>query len=92
MALTLLLVEGALRLAGIHFAASMYTEDAERGYALRPGAEGWSTAENDVYWHINRYGMLDRERSLVAAASHAPHCSCGLIRGRRWPGFFRRQV
>lgn len=65
VALTVLLLETALRLAGVRFDASLYTEDPERGYALRPDAQGWSTVENEVYWHNNSEGMHDRPRTLT---------------------------
>jgi hypothetical protein len=65
-ALTLFALEGALRLAGLRLEASLYTEEQQRGYASRPLAAGWSTAENDVFVRINSDGMRDRERAVVA--------------------------
>ena len=57
-------LEIGLRLAGVKYEASLYTEEAERGYALRPNAEGWSVLENENYVRINGDGMYDKERSL----------------------------
>ena len=58
------LLEIGLRLAGVRYEASLYTAEAERGYALRPNAEGWSVLENENYVHINSDGMYDKEHSL----------------------------
>ena len=61
----LLALEGGLRVAGAHYEASLYQPEDERGYALRPGSEGWSTEEADVYVRINSDGMRDRERPVA---------------------------
>jgi hypothetical protein len=61
----LLALEVGLRLAGAHYEASLYTSEDERGYALRPNSEGWSTAESDVYVRINSDGMRDHERPVL---------------------------
>ena len=59
----LILLELGLRLAGAKYEASLYTTEAERGYALRPNAEGWTTIENENYVRINSDGMYDEEHS-----------------------------
>jgi hypothetical protein len=58
-------LEGGLRLAQSHYEASTYEPENERGSALRPNAEGWSTSESDVYVRINSDGMRDRERPFA---------------------------
>jgi hypothetical protein len=63
------LAEVGLRLAGIRFDASLYTADPVRGWALRPGSEGWSVSEGDAYVRINSDGLADRER----ATAKPPH-------------------
>jgi len=60
----LLLVEGVLRVGGARYTASFYTPERARGYALRPGAEGWYTDENQLYDRINSDGMPDREHLI----------------------------
>lgn len=60
----LLLLELGLRLAGVKYEASLYTPEAERGYALRPGAQGWSVTENENYVRINAEGMYDKEHTV----------------------------
>jgi hypothetical protein len=62
----LLLLEGGLRLAGVRFSASLYQPELERGYSLRPNAEGWMTDEGENYVRINSDGMRDRERRIEA--------------------------
>ena len=56
--------EFGLRLAGIRYEASLFIPERERGFALRPGAEGWETEENDNYVRINSHGLNDREHTL----------------------------
>jgi lysophospholipase L1-like esterase len=56
--------EGALRLAGISY-PNFYQADAERGWALRPGAEGWYRREGGAWVRINRDGLRDREHALA---------------------------
>jgi hypothetical protein len=58
-------LEGGLRLAQVRFEASLYEPEAERGYALRPNAHGWSVGEAEVYVRINSDGMRDRERPVA---------------------------
>ena len=61
----LALLEGLLRLAHVHYQASLYENENERGYALRPNAAGWETEEADVYVQINSDGWRDRERPIA---------------------------
>ena len=60
----LALLEAGLRLAGVKFEASLYTAEAERGYALRAGAVGWTISEGENYVRINSDGMCDEERLI----------------------------
>jgi hypothetical protein len=60
----LLLLELGLRGAGERFQASFYVLERERGYALRPGAEGWDVGENENYVRISSRGLRDREHAL----------------------------
>lgn len=55
-------LEGGLRLARDRYEASFYQPDRERGYALRPNAEGWDVTENQAYIRVNSGGLRDRER------------------------------
>lgn len=57
-------LEGGLRVAGVHYDASLYEPDSERGYRLRPNAAGWNVSENECYIRINSDGMRDRERPV----------------------------
>jgi hypothetical protein len=65
--LGILLFEIALRLAGISY-PSFYTWDEYRGFALRPGAEGWSRSEGEAYIQINSVGLRDREHTKTKPA------------------------
>ncbi len=60
--LGLLIVEAALRLLGYSF-PNLYTTDQYRGFALRPGAEGWWRREGEAYIRINSEGLHDREHT-----------------------------
>ena len=53
---SLLLAEGALNLAGVRY-PSFYTVDRERGFALRPGAEGVWSREGRGSVRINQAGF-----------------------------------
>ena len=55
-------VEIALRLAGYSF-PEFYQVDEYRGYALRPGAQGWYRKEGEAYVTINSDGLRDREHT-----------------------------
>src|SRR5271163_3927882 len=63
-AVLLLLLEGGLRLAQVHYQASFYQTEQERGFSLRPNASGWNVSENEVYVRINSDGMRDHERPI----------------------------
>jgi hypothetical protein len=60
----LVLMEIGMRVAGERFQASFYISEPERGYALRPGAEGWNVGEAENYVRINTHGLHDREHDL----------------------------
>lgn len=62
----LLLLELALRLLGIARPA-FYRFDPVRGFAHRPGAEGWWTREGRGWVRINRAGFRDDDHPPVAA-------------------------
>lgn len=59
----LCVAEIALRVAGYSF-PTFYTTDDVRGFALRPGAEGWYRKEGASYVRINSQGLRDREHEL----------------------------
>lgn len=56
----LLLAEGALHLAGVRY-PSFYTVDRERGFSLRPGAEGVWSREGRGSVRINQAGFRGAE-------------------------------
>jgi hypothetical protein len=58
----LCVAEIALRVAGYSF-PTFYTTDGVRGFALRPGAEGWYRKEGESYVRINSQGLRDREHA-----------------------------
>ncbi|HYO63104.1 MAG TPA: SGNH/GDSL hydrolase family protein [Pyrinomonadaceae bacterium] len=58
----LFLAEAALRVAGYGYPV-FYTTDAERGYALRPGAEGWYRKEGAAFVRVNSEGLRDGEHA-----------------------------
>lgn len=64
----LLLVEAGLRLIDVPLAASFYAPDPEIGWALRPGASGWSLGESRTHVTINSRGLRDREHTLQKPA------------------------
>jgi lysophospholipase L1-like esterase len=66
-AVTLLMVELALRVAGIGFPV-FYQTDAHLGSVLRPGAEGWFRSEGRSWVAINSDGMRDREHAVPKPA------------------------
>jgi lysophospholipase L1-like esterase len=59
-----ILAEIALRVAGYSY-PEFYSLDQSRGYALRPGAEGWYRKEGEAYVRINSDGLRDQEHSLT---------------------------
>ena len=67
-AVTLLLAEGALRLARVQYPA-FYTVDAERGYGLRAGAEGRWTREGHGQVRVNSAGFRGPEFKLAPPAN-----------------------
>ena len=56
----LLIFEIGLRIAGFSYPA-LAMADRYRGWALRPGAEGWWNREGEAYIRINSDGLRDRE-------------------------------
>jgi len=60
----LLLMEVVMRVSGERFQASFYMSEPERGYSLRPRAEGWNVGEQENYVRINSRGLHDREHDL----------------------------
>jgi hypothetical protein len=59
-ALSLLVAEAALRIAGVSY-PNFYGPDPVRGWALRPEAHGRWTKEGDAEVRINRDGLRDEE-------------------------------
>lgn len=57
------LAEVGLRIAGVEFEPQLYQPNRERGWALRPSAEGVVNAESKQAVRINSLGFRDRERS-----------------------------
>jgi GDSL-like Lipase/Acylhydrolase family len=57
-------IEVGLRIAGYSF-PEFYLVDAHRGYALRPGMEGWYRKETKAFVRINGDGLRDREHSIA---------------------------
>jgi hypothetical protein len=62
MLVSLAIVEIGLRIAGYSY-PEFYAADAERGYALRPGMEGWYRKEGAAFVRINSDGLRDREHA-----------------------------
>ncbi|HVF42010.1 MAG TPA: SGNH/GDSL hydrolase family protein [Pyrinomonadaceae bacterium] len=62
VAFGLLAAEVGLRLIGFRYLI-LYREDADVGYSLRPGAEGWWRQEGEAYIRINSDGLRDREHA-----------------------------
>ena len=60
-----LLAEGLLRLAGVHYPA-FYRVDAQRGYGLRPGAQGLWTREGLGHVRVNGAGFRGPEVPATA--------------------------
>ena len=58
------IAEIALRVSGYSY-PEFYTLDQTRGYALRPGMEGWYRKEGEAFVRINSDGLRDREHSLT---------------------------
>jgi hypothetical protein len=66
-ALSLLVAEAALRIAGVSH-PNFYGPDPDRGWALRPGAEGRWRSEGDAQVRINRDGLRDEEHPVAKPA------------------------
>ena len=60
----LVIGEIGLRLLGLAKPA-FYTYDQYRGWALRPGAQGWDTKEGEAYVRINREGFRGPETTIA---------------------------
>lgn len=58
------IAEVALRVIGYSF-PEFYQPDQSRGYALRPGIEGWYRKEGEAFVRINSAGLRDREHAEV---------------------------
>ena len=58
----LLIFELFLRALGFTYPI-FYEPDASRGYALRPGMEGWYRKEGEAFVKINSDGLRDREHA-----------------------------
>ena len=68
MTVFVLLVELSLRFAVVRYESSVYRLDADLGYVLRPGAQGWSVKEHEHYEYISEQGLWDRIHSLKRPA------------------------
>ncbi len=64
VAVTLAVLEIALRLAGISY-GSFYMRDPHTGAALRPGASGRWPGEGNLFVRISREGLRDREHGTA---------------------------
>jgi hypothetical protein len=64
LVLGLVVGEVALRLVGFS-SPSFEIVDRDRGWALRPGAQGWYLKEGHAYVRINSRGLRDREHSKI---------------------------
>jgi hypothetical protein len=58
-----IVAEIALRIVGYSY-PEFYILDQVRGYALRPGAEGWYRKEGQAYIRVNRDGFRDKDHAL----------------------------
>ena len=65
--LSLLIAEVALRVAGVAN-PNFYQPDVWRGWALRPGAEGWQRKEGEAWVHVNSRGLRDEEHAIPKPA------------------------
>lgn len=57
------IAEIALRIAD-YSSPEFYALDQSRGYALRPGMEGWYRKEGEAYVRINSDGLRDQDHSI----------------------------
>jgi GDSL-like lipase/acylhydrolase family protein len=60
--------EIALRVSGKALPAALGRADPDLGWSLRPGAEGWSLGEAQIYVKINADGMRDRDHPITKPA------------------------
>jgi len=65
LSIAILALEFGMRISGERFQASFYLPERERGYALRPRAQGWNVGEQENYVRINSKGLRDREHDLA---------------------------
>jgi hypothetical protein len=63
------LADLALRIGNVQFNSQLYTADQQRGWALRPGAEGLVADETRQYVRINSHGFHDVERGYEKPAN-----------------------
>jgi hypothetical protein len=61
--ITLVLAEGALRVAGFSY-PNFWQPDPVTGSSLRPGMEGWQRDEGRAYVKISAQGLRDREHTI----------------------------
>src|SRR5205823_7477464 len=66
LTVALLIFEVFLRAIGFTYPV-FYQPDEARGYALRPGMEGWYRKEGEAFVRINGDGLRDREHSKQKA-------------------------
>lgn len=62
--LAIVIVEVGLRLAGLAKPA-FYTYDQYRGWALRPGMQGWDVKEGEAYVSVNHEGFRGPETTIA---------------------------
>lgn len=62
-----LLIEGLLRVTGLHF-PNFWRSEPVLGLGLNPGADGWYIDEGRARVHINSDGYRDRERTQAKPA------------------------
>ena len=67
VAATLVLAEGALRVAGFSY-PNFWEPDPLTGSSLRPGMEGWQRDEGRAYVKISAQGLRDREHQVQKPA------------------------
>jgi hypothetical protein len=67
VAVTVVLAEGALRVAGFSY-PNFWQPDPVTGSSLRPGMEGWQRDEGRAYVKISKQGLRDREHQVAKPA------------------------
>ena len=75
-----LLAEVTLRAARVQFEPELYAPNRERGWTLRPGANGTVALENKQYVRINSRGYHDAEHSY----EKPPHTFRIAVLGNSW--------